>query len=102
EEVHHEPGDPGVGAWRGQPVVVAELEQRDLEGAPEVGGADALQSVEDAPEPRRARLPRMLVEAPADADEVEQAEAIRPPDDLLDRPGSQVAREVQERPGGRG
>ena len=48
------------------------------------------EGIEQPPERRRTVLPRMLIEAPTDSEEIEEVEAIRLCDCILHRPGSQV------------
>jgi hypothetical protein len=89
-EVHQEPGDAGVRGGPREVVVVGELEEQDLQHAPEVCGTHAFEGIKQSPQRRRSVLSWMLVEAPADGEQVEESEAVRVGDRLLHRPGSQM------------
>ncbi len=71
-------------------MVVAELQDQDLQDAPNVCGAHTFEGIEQSPERGRTMLPWMLAETPADSDEIEEIQAIRLCDGILHRPGSQL------------
>ena len=71
-------------------MVVGELEEQDLQHASEVSGVGACERVKESPERWRSVLARMLIEAPADSEEIEEPQAIRVRDDVLHGPGSQM------------
>ena len=71
-------------------MVVAELEHQDLQHASKIRCVDACEGIKESSECGRTVLPRMLIEAPTDSEEIEEVEAIRVCDCILHRPGSQM------------
>jgi hypothetical protein len=69
-------------------VIVSELKQQDLQLAAKICGANAFKRFEESPQRGRSMLTRMLLEAPANSEEIEEIQAIRLCDGILHPPGS--------------
>lgn len=77
------PFDLRVGDGHWELVVVGELEEQDLQHASESCSVGVRQRLQESPQRRRAVLTRMLIEAPADSEEIEEIQANRVGDGFL-------------------